>query len=301
MGRLVDDKNGKTIQLSDERQLGYIERGSNSQGTIFYMHGWPSSRLELLMCEPFTSFSGPRIISIDRPGVGLSDYKRKRRIPDLADDISELADYLDIDTFSVLGYSGGAPYAHACACRLPDRVNSVGIVSGLGPYDLVKKHLSGSERIIRSLGRKMPKIMEMYLSSAYEKPLKSEDQEKAREQMLLELVHNLPAQDKRAIEQQDVFDILWKQMQEAFINGTKGVTTDGSLLIKDWGFKLSDITEEVNVFLWHGTMDTNVQIGIGKAVEDKITHCTAKYFEEEGHYSLLLTKYDEIASTLTKM
>ena len=45
-----------------------------------------------------------------------------------------LADALDFSIFAVLGYSGGGPHAAACALHIPERLTSVGIVSGIGPY-----------------------------------------------------------------------------------------------------------------------------------------------------------------------
>jgi pimeloyl-ACP methyl ester carboxylesterase len=52
---------------------------------------------------------------------------------DWADDVAELADALDVDRFAVVGVSGGGPGALACAWAMPDRIRSVGVVSGAAP------------------------------------------------------------------------------------------------------------------------------------------------------------------------
>ncbi len=52
-----------------------------------------------------------RLIGIDRPGMGRSQFQKRRCLLDWPDDVMELADYLGIERFAVLGVSGGGPYA----------------------------------------------------------------------------------------------------------------------------------------------------------------------------------------------
>jgi len=44
---------------------------------------------------------------MDRPGFGLSDYKEDRTLLGWPNDVQELADYLKIEKFAVMGCSGG--------------------------------------------------------------------------------------------------------------------------------------------------------------------------------------------------
>src|SRR5690606_21316415 len=67
--------------------------------------------------------------------IGLSDYQLRRTIVRWPDDVAELADALGLARFSVLGPSGGAPYAAACAWSLPHRITGVGLVASIGPID----------------------------------------------------------------------------------------------------------------------------------------------------------------------
>jgi pimeloyl-ACP methyl ester carboxylesterase len=68
--------------------------------------------------------------------VGGSDDQPRRRISGWPADIEALADDFGIDRFSMLGYSGGCPYAVACAARLPERVIRVVLVGVVGPFDV---------------------------------------------------------------------------------------------------------------------------------------------------------------------
>jgi len=292
---------GKSIALSDGRKLGYIERGSSIENTIIYFHGWPSSSLELLLSEEFTSYEGVRIISIDRPGIGLSSFQKDRKILDIADDVVELIDTLNISKISLIGYSGGAAYAHACAYRIPERLQSVGIVSGVGPFSITKSYISRSGRIMYSMNRLIPSLLRAYLRNTYVKPLASEDQESAKEKMFNEFLQDFSIPDQEIIQQSGMFDKFWLELKAAFRNGPKGAAHDGSLLTRNWCFELADISEDVKYYLWHGDIDANVSIDIGRAVADEIPHCKSKFVLGEGHLSLFLRNFDEIVNTLLNL
>eukprot|EP01083_Nonionella_stella_P234494 825438_1 len=104
--------------------IGYTEYGDvNSGNVIFYLHGYPGSSLELDAMYPFLSGAlkqkdNIRMIGIDRPGHGLSTYY-DYTLKTCAFDVLSLADALNINTFIVMGVSGGAPFVLSCAAFLP--------------------------------------------------------------------------------------------------------------------------------------------------------------------------------------
>jgi len=65
---------GRTIQLSDGRTLAYLETGNPKGRPVFYFHGGPGSRLEGLFYDELNQQLGIRMIALDRPGYGLSDF-----------------------------------------------------------------------------------------------------------------------------------------------------------------------------------------------------------------------------------
>lgn len=105
--------NHQQLKLQDGRNLGYAEYGAPEGVPVFYFHGFPGSRLDYLFFDAGEAAAGTnaRIIAAERPGYDLSDFKRGRSILDWPDDVTELADALQIDRFAVLGISGGGPYA----------------------------------------------------------------------------------------------------------------------------------------------------------------------------------------------
>ena len=124
--------NSTTFQLRDGRTLGYAEYGNSAGTPLFYFHGHPGSRFEAGFFAQQATHNGIRLIGIDRPGMGLSSYKAGRQFLDWPDDVVELADNLHIDRFAVARFSGGGPYALACAVKIPHRLLSCGIISGVG-------------------------------------------------------------------------------------------------------------------------------------------------------------------------
>lgn len=78
---------------------------------------------------------GVRLIAPDRPGYGLSEFQHGRKLVDWPSDVMALADRLGIGRFSVLGISGGGPYAVVCAAMLGHCLHKAAVVCGMGPAD----------------------------------------------------------------------------------------------------------------------------------------------------------------------
>ncbi len=100
------------------------------------------------------------MISIDRPGYGLSDFKPGRTFLDWPADVTELAAALGIDRFGVAGISGGGPYAAVCASAIPQRLTGTYIISGVGPFDTpgATDGMSRQNKILFWLGRRAPSL-----------------------------------------------------------------------------------------------------------------------------------------------
>lgn len=121
----------RTMKLTDGRTLAFSEWGDLGGKPLVLLHGMPGSRL---MCPDVdaTTGAGVRLITIDRPGYGLSDPRPDRTKLNWVDDYVELADHLALPPCPIVGWSGGGPYALACAFRLPERVTSIGLAGSPG-------------------------------------------------------------------------------------------------------------------------------------------------------------------------
>jgi pimeloyl-ACP methyl ester carboxylesterase len=84
----VQDIGGETIQLRDGRRLGYAELGDPGGHPLLYLHGFLGSRVEGRVGDEAAKATGVRVIGLDRPGMGLSDFQPARSFLNWPEDVS---------------------------------------------------------------------------------------------------------------------------------------------------------------------------------------------------------------------
>ncbi len=274
--------------------LGYAIYGDPGGQPVFYFHGFPGSRLEAQLADRVAAQLGVRLIALDRPGFGLSDFKARRTIFDWPDDVIKIADALGINRFATVGVSGGGPYAAACALRIPQRLTAAAIVCGLGPLDTP----NGTDRMIRTnhliffLGRRLPWLARLSLRcTAYQV-------RRNPERMLGRIIGALPDVDKAVLARPEVKTAITDNIVEAFRGGSSGAACELLLHTRPWGFLLKDIA--VRVDLWHGEEDRSVPPTMGRYQASAIPNCRAIFCPREGHFSLAINHMEEILSGLLK-
>lgn len=110
-----------TLSREDGRTLHFHDRGPREGWPVFWLHGTPNIGPPP---EPlFTDVGrlGLRWLGYDRPGYGGSSAQPGRKPDSAAGDVAAIADRLGSERFSVMGHSGGASHALACAACLPHR------------------------------------------------------------------------------------------------------------------------------------------------------------------------------------
>jgi pimeloyl-ACP methyl ester carboxylesterase len=268
--------------------MGFLACGDISGYPVFYCHGFPGSRLEVLLANRIAAQKGIRLIGVDRPGYGLSDDRPGRSLSDWADDVAKLADRLGIDRFSILGASGGGPYAVACACRLPDRLLAVGIVCGLAPITArgILRGMTGFNRFGLRLAAAAPQLVKaLFLPMAA--LLKHRPQ-----RMLSSIARRAGQPDRWVLSRPEIRETMCRSFHEAARIGLSGAIRDAILYSRAWGLHLTEIT--VPVSLWHGEKDRIVPPAMGRWLEANIPGCHARFYPEEGHFSLITNRINAI-------
>jgi pimeloyl-ACP methyl ester carboxylesterase len=281
-------KSQNYINLPDGRRLSFDEFGDRQGKPVFYFHGFPGSRLEAKLADPISRESGVRFIGIDRPGYGYSSFKPGRNFISWPDDVAELAEALRIDRFSILGVSGGGPYAAACAFKMPDRLDAVGIICGMGPVDvpdLIKGMPWPYRQGLRLADRLPEMVTTLYSFSALFFRFYPE-------RMLSILSGMVAGPDKIALKNKELIQVLSASFQEAFRSSLRWPATDVVLYSRPWGFPLQDI--DIPVHLWHGEKDRIVPPEMGRYMAQSIPNCRATFFPDEGHFSIILNRIEEI-------
>lgn len=281
-----------SLRLPDGRKLAWAEFGDPVGAPVLYCHGWPGSRLEAAHAHDCAGGLGLRLIAPDRPGIGLSDFQPGRTLAGYAADMAALADALGIARFSVLGVSGGAPYAIACAALLPQRVRRLALVCGLGPLDDTASHaeLSPLARLAFGLARRWPAGLRGW-GALVAGLLRRHPQA-----MLALLRRRLPAPDRHVLADPQFAARQLASWREAFRAGVRGAARDGELYVRPWGLTPAAVVAPTR--LWHGGADGTVPVTMGRRLAAAIPGCQAEFPDHEGHFSLPLHRGKDVLGFL---
>lgn len=272
--------------------MGYAEFGQADGQPFVFCHGLPSSRLAGALVDADARALGIRLIAPDRPGYGLSDFKRRRRVGHWVPDIESLADALGLDRFAVLGVSTGGAYAAACAALLPRRVSAAGIVSGWAPPNAPRTKPAARLPFVPALGRHVRLLRRFSLSRAAKRL--SKDGLK----FLDKATRDAPPADRAVVENEAVRRMLVDDMREAFRQGARGPAGDARVVNRRWGFKLEEI--RVPVWLWHGQEDRNVPPALARFLAERIPGSRTTFYRADGHISTFVGHVREILGALRR-
>ena len=284
----------QSIKLKDGRTLGFAEKGPLDGEPVFHFNGFPGSRLEItLIDDGILGDLNVLLIGVDRPGIGLSDPKRRRTLLDWPEDILELANHLNIQKFAVEGVSGGSPYSLACAYKIPQYLTSCAVIGGIGPMDF--KEVIGSKALYFIIKR----AYFLFRASMYFQGKTARNIEKMRSKWKKSF-NELPQADQDILKDPSKLTLFLEEGAEAFKQGSKGVSDEGRLYTRPWQFELEDITPDLKVHIFHGEADSIVPVSIARSMAKLIPNCTSKIYPNEGHYSVPLGYIQEILEVLLK-
>lgn len=275
------DSTDLVLQLEDGRQLGYAEYGKPDGRPIFYFHGLPGSRYECGLFHPAAKALGVRIISLDRPGYGLSTAQPGRTLKAWPQDVKALADALELQHFSVIGVSGGGPCALACARALPERIEATSIACGLGPvsHKPLMQDMNGVARLAFYLGERNPALLLKLYGLPLEKLSTSHPDALIR---MMGAIMTRP--DRQALLHPESRQALSASLREAFGQGLQGALDDVQIYARDWSFDLHDINGRIR--LWHGDSDRVVPLSHSEYLDSQLPDSELEVIPGEGHFSL---------------
>lgn len=227
---------GRQIRLDDGRLLGLAEYGDPAGVPVFFCHGTPSSRI----MHPDASAAaelGVRLIALDRPGCGLSDFQPNRRFLDWPDDVVQVADQLGLERFGVVGVSGGGPYVAACAFKIPERLTTAVMVGCMGPSDVpgVMDGMPTIRKVGAMVGRVAPGLL---------RPLiwLSQNPQRNLERFVAGYTAHNPEPDQALFARPEFMNMLKASYLESTRPGVRGFAWEVRLVSRPWGFRLQDIS-----------------------------------------------------------
>ena len=270
------------VRLGDGRAVGLAEHGDRAGRPVFLLHGTPSSRLGFDLVDEPARARGVHVLCPDRPGIGRSDPAPVSGcLGDYASELAALADALEIDTFAVLGYSGGGPFALAAAALLPERVHGVGLVAGVGPLDRpgARESLSKTDVVLLDLCERLPHVAGAVLRGM------AVGTRRAPGMAVRIFKTDLRQADRHALDSDGQGLALMASFVEALRQGPGGVIDDYRLPARQWDFALADI--HLPVHLWQGDDDTVVPPARSEDLAEGLPNAVLHRLPGEGHISIL--------------
>jgi pimeloyl-ACP methyl ester carboxylesterase len=262
MANLIPTRSGRTLEVH--------EYGDPLGHPAFFFHGLIGSHHQASYIAGQALDHGLRIIAPNRPGVGRSEFVERRSALEVVPDVEDLASSLGLAEFSVIGISGGTPYALASLFRLGSRIRTATVISGMGPMSL-RGALAGMDRrrrIALEVGSRAPALARKQCAG-WARRFRADP-----ERFLRRLVRTWPEADQALFAREAVFSLFLRDLHEVFSEGNGPVTFVQDLrLYRNFGFTPAALPKQPRVMIWHGIEDTIVPPAMAWALSRTLPSC----------------------------
>ncbi|MDV6285569.1 alpha/beta hydrolase [Rhodococcus jostii] len=278
----------RVIRLRDGRLMGFAEYGDPGGFTVVNAHGGLAGRLDVAAADRSARDAGIRLLSPDRPGIGLSDPQPGRTVLDWARDVEDLANHLGVGRFGVMGWSMGGQYALAVGSRVASRVTSVAVIAGALPLTEsgVFAQLPAGDRAFTRLSQHAPLVARICFRVMGAVALRAP-------RLFRRLgARDLGAADAAVLRSEPVRN--FSLMSGEALRTAPGMVEDYRAWMRPWGFAPEDLTVPVDV--WGGSDDELVPTHWPPALARRIPGATLN-IRTGGHFMAHL-HYREILGTL---
>ncbi|MEO5651240.1 MAG: alpha/beta hydrolase [Marmoricola sp.] len=268
-----------SVAVRDGRRLSFAEFGVPRGAALIWMHGTPGARRQVpIEARAYAAEHDLRIIGVDRPGIGSSTPHLYRDILDWTDDLVELCDVLDIDTFRMIGLSGGGPYALAAGAALPERVHGVGVLGGVAPTkgpDAISGGLVSLAPYVAPLLSiaRVPLGFAMAQAIRLVRPLAGP--------ILDGYAAVQPRGDKELLARPEFRAMFLDDLLNGARFQVSAPLSDVVLFTRHWGFEARDV--QVPVHWWHGDSDHIIPHAHGAHMADRLPHARFSSMPGESH------------------
>jgi pimeloyl-ACP methyl ester carboxylesterase len=284
----------RTIPASDGRELCVEIAGVVSGKTLLVQGGSPNSRHLYGPWIADAERHGIRLISYDRPGYGGSTPAPSHSVADGAADVRAIAEAFGVDRMAVWGYSGGGPYALACAALLADLVVAVATVGSIAPYE------APGLDYFAGMGDLNVDDIRLYLSDPEASRKQSREARvqmlEATQEQVTEMMRTLLSPVDAAELTGEFAEWLRRSAHDGLAPGDQGWWDDQVAHLSHWGFDLD--TTSVPVKVWHGRHDQFVPFQHGQWLAEHVPGAESELSDDDGHLTLLATKVGDVHNWL---
>lgn len=277
------------LVLPDGRRLGYAQWGDPAGTPVVAFHGIPGSRLQRHPDEGIARAQRARVITVDRPGGGLSDPHPGAGLTAFARDVTALLDALGVERVRAVGISGGGPYALAFAALAPQRVVRLALVSPVGPPGSMGRPMVWTARLGFWVAARAPAFLWRVLAPVVRLG------RSAPEAYIRAVAAKLGPPDRGILLRPDVLAMFRDDLAAAFSQGGAAMHNDLVLEARPWDFAPASVTLPVD--LWHGEADRMVPPAASRALAAQLPDATGIFLPGEGHF-MVLDRWPEILARL---
>ncbi|MFC1237333.1 alpha/beta fold hydrolase [Vibrio sp. F74] len=283
----------QVCKVSDERQLGFSDIGRKNGIPVILFPPSTGSRLQQHPNNRTLFDHNIRLITIDRPGFGLSTADPHRTLASIARDVDTLADCLNLDRYSLMGFCGGGPYALAAASLLKERIVHTTIVSTVTPYQPINLFhgVKSSNKFLAQIAMRAPSILHPLLKIITNNLMKD------HELYFDQVYQHLCKSDAAALSETEVTDNFLLAFREAMRQGPNAFCEDLVILSRLWNIDFETIVSPVTI--WHGSLDQHVPVQLARKFHRSLSNSKFHEFENLGHL-LVYHRWSDILKSVAE-
>ena len=274
---MSDVREGSLVR-PDGRTVAWSECGLLEGRPVLRLPGTPGSRLSLRVDQTPWVQRGLRVITVERPGFGVSTRLPGRGFLEHADDLAAILDHLGIDSVPMYGGSGGAPHVLAFAARHPERVQACAIGDGAAPLtdeevgqqvDMV----AAADALARSgEAEALRALLDEARTSILADPIAG----------FGEIMETAPAADREIMADPAWQAAFTRGICEALAPGVDGWLDEALAINGDWhDIELEAVTSSVT--WWHGDADRNCPFSAARRLVGRLPDARLIVSTGSGH------------------
>ena len=264
-----DSQSTGVVRRRDGRKIVWTQKGKPNGNPVLFLHGMSLGHGFTEAFERQLTARNCRLICIDRPGYGHSDPPSNWRanLDEWVDVFPDILDQLDLQSVPVLTHTSGVMFGCAAATRYPDRVRQVCALAGgvpitdtnmLGDYPMQVRLLSRASRVSASLLRFV-----LSSSAAFYR------REDGRQKLMKRTYGNVPV-DAKALENEEINDLIHQGMTMVNLKGYDGFVGDGLRVFGDWSDQVADMQVPLHYII--GDQDPICPLDWARAFAQKYRH-----------------------------
>lgn len=260
--------------LPGGEQLAYDEFGAADGFPLFYFHDGGSSRLEGAFFHRSARQLGYRLIAVDRPGIGCSDYYSVNTASDFCDHVLLLADCLGIAEFGVLSLGAGGIYAVNLGHAEPQRITAHLSLAGI-PGSVFNES-DGRSYVTNCWNELTPPLIKFLVRVKHR--FFRDDLEESIERFK-QYLSNI---DRKTLANPRVAKMLALDYREALRRGYDGVAQDLAICFRKLDFSLREVP--VPTIVWQGCADRLTKRIDCEYMVARMPHATFHRVPSHGHF-----------------